>query len=459
MQLSPGAVVGGRYLVEKKIGSGAMGEVWAGEHIGVGYRVAIKTMLAQGATDREVVERFKREALILGRIRSDYVARILDFVQEPTYGLALVLDLIEGEVFSAMIRRTKLSVEEAIDFGIDVVNGLIDLHNESIVHRDLKPSNVIMQPHRGGKTRAIIVDFGVSRLIQREGEVDEMNNLTKAGMALGTLEYMAPEQMLDSRQATGVSDIYALGMMLFRAVAGVHAFGNVNEIELTRSKLLKDTPPLVTGRDDAVARGFEAIVARAAKKKAPERYQSAEEMLEELSALRDKIKGKAGGSAEKAGLGAGRSEAPPASARAPASVRAPASARKPGSVRPPAPGPVIAAPIVVDMDPSPMSARSARESMQLMAPGVSRPVFVIGIIGALVVGLVLGGLLLGGSSEAEPGAGAEAADAAATVAPPPPPPPPPPTQTAAADVDAGAKDAGKKPRSPGGGALPGKPKP
>jgi serine/threonine protein kinase len=459
MQLSPGAVVGGRYLVEKKIGSGAMGEVWAGEHIGVGYRVAIKTMLAEGATDREVVERFKREALILGRIRSDYVARILDFVQDSTYGLVLVLDLIEGEVFSAMIRRTKLSVEEAIEFGIDVVSGLVDLHNENIVHRDLKPSNVIMEPHRGGKSRAIIVDFGVSRLIQREGEVDEMNNLTKAGMALGTLEYMAPEQMLDSRQATGVSDIYALGMMLFRAVAGVHAFGNANEIELTRSKLLKETPPLVTGRDDAAAKGFEAVVARATKKKAAERYQSAEEMLEELTSLREKLKEPAGGSAEKASPNARKSEAPPASARAPASVRAPASTRKPGSVRPPAPA--IASPIVIDMDPAPMSARSARESMQLMAPGVSRPVFVISIVGALVAGLVLGGLLLGGGSDSEAGAGAEAADAAATIAPPPPPPPPPaPTQTTAADAaDAGAKDAGKKPRAPGGGALPGKPKP
>src|SRR4051812_39942610 len=98
MQLSPGAIIGGRYLVERKIGSGAMGEVWAGEHIAVGYRVAIKTMLSEGASDKELVERFKREALLLGRIHSDYVARILDFVQDSTYGLVLVLDLIEGEV-------------------------------------------------------------------------------------------------------------------------------------------------------------------------------------------------------------------------------------------------------------------------------------------------------------------------------------------------------------------------
>src|SRR5262245_10201135 len=100
MELSPGAIIAGRYRADHKIGAGAMGEVWAGENISVGYKVAIKTMLEASSVDHEVVARFKREAYILGRIKSDYVARVLDFAHDNKFGLVLILDLIEGEVFS-----------------------------------------------------------------------------------------------------------------------------------------------------------------------------------------------------------------------------------------------------------------------------------------------------------------------------------------------------------------------
>jgi serine/threonine-protein kinase len=266
-----------------------MGEVWAGENLAVGYKVAIKTMLEAASMDPEVVARFKREAFLLGRIRSDYVARVLDFVTDETYGLVLILDLIEGEVFSNTLKRTKLAVEEAIEVGADVVSGLVDLHHSNIVHRDLKPSNIILEPRRDGGQRAIIVDFGVSRLMKSDDPDEEITNITRADMALGTLEYMAPEQMLDSRNVTGASDLYAVGAMLYRAVKGTHAFGTLADIELARMKLLNDTPPLDTGRSDEVAKGFEAVVSRAVKRRPADRYKRAEEMLSDLLALRERM--------------------------------------------------------------------------------------------------------------------------------------------------------------------------
>jgi serine/threonine-protein kinase len=291
MQITPGAVIAGRYRADRKIGSGAMGEVWAGENIAVGYKVAIKTMLEAAAVDPEVVARFKREAFILGRIRSDFVARVLDFASDEKYGLVLILDLIEGDPFSDVLKRTKLTVEEAIEVGTDVVSGLRDLHQSNIVHRDLKPSNIILEPRADGTKRATIVDFGVSRLMKGSNdEEEEITNITRADMALGTLEYMAPEQMLDSRNVTGASDLYAVGAMLYRAVAGRHAFGNLADVELARSKLLDDTPPLVTGRADPVAKRYERIIGRALKRRPADRYKNAEEMLVDLAALRDLIR-------------------------------------------------------------------------------------------------------------------------------------------------------------------------
>ncbi|NUQ74848.1 MAG: serine/threonine protein kinase, partial [Polyangiaceae bacterium] len=288
MQITPGAIIAGRYRADRKIGSGAMGEVWAGENVAVGTKVAIKTMLEAASVDPEVVARFKREAFILGRIRSDFVARVLDFASDDKYGLVLILDLIEGDPFSDVLKKTRLTVEEAIEVGTDVVSGLRDLHVANIVHRDLKPSNIILSPRADGSKRAIIVDFGVSRLMKSADEEEEITNITRADMALGTLEYMAPEQMLDSRNVTGASDLYAVGAMLYRAVAGRHAFGNQADVELARSKLLDDTPPLVTGRDDPVAKKFERVVSRALQRRPADRYKNAEEMLTDLTALRDK---------------------------------------------------------------------------------------------------------------------------------------------------------------------------
>lgn len=379
--MSTGAVVDGRYLAERKIGAGAMGEVWIGEHIGVGYPVAIKTMLSDAVNKPEVVERFKREALLLGRIRSDYVARILDFVKDPKFGHVLILDFIEGEVFSQTIRRTKIGVEDAISIGTDIVSGLVDLHQTNIVHRDLKPSNIILEKRRDGKVRAVIVDFGVSRLMKSETPTDfeEMSNLTSAGMALGTLEYMAPEQMLDSRGVTGSSDLYAVGAMLFRAVAGEHVFGNVNEIELTRSKLLKDSPPLNTGRSDALAKGFEAIVAKALQKKPANRYQKASDMLADLLALRDKAKAEA--------LAAAAPKAPPP--LPPAKVQ---PAPVPQALPPPPALPVA-------MPAAPVSVRGAYiDSVMPPPPGMPKQKAILIAVFTLIAGLVLGALLFGGGA-------------------------------------------------------------
>ncbi|AKT36556.1 serine/threonine-protein kinase [Chondromyces crocatus] len=287
MELTPGTVIAGRYRIENRVGAGGMGEVWSGEHMSVGSRVALKTLLPAAACNHEVVARFRREAYFLGRIRSDHVARVVDFVADDAVGLVLVMEYIEGEPLSKILQQKALTVEEAVELGVDIVTALRDLHQAKVIHRDLKPGNIIIQRRYDGRPRAVIVDFGVSRIVKGSSEDEEMTGITRADMAVGTIEYMAPEQILNSRDVTPASDLYAVGALLFRAVAGHHVFGDLYDVELAKTKLTKDPLPLQTGRGDQVAKGLEEVVGKALKRKPKERYDSADRLLGDILAIRD----------------------------------------------------------------------------------------------------------------------------------------------------------------------------
>jgi serine/threonine-protein kinase len=289
MDLRPGAVIAGRYRLERKIGEGGMGAVWAAEHIAIGVRVALKTLLPAAAVDQQLVARFRREAYLLGRLRSDRVARVVDFIEDRRYGLVLVMDFVEGEPLAAVLEQRRLSVEEAIDLGVDIVTALCDLHRAKVVHRDLKPDNIILEPHASGRRRAVIVDFGVSRMESGSSIEDEesLTSITQADVAVGTILYMAPEQFLSSRDITGAADLYAVGAILFRALTGHHVYGDGEDMDYAKKKLTTRAPPLVLPRFDRVARALVALVARALERVPDARFESAEAMLAELTSLQD----------------------------------------------------------------------------------------------------------------------------------------------------------------------------
>ena len=284
MKFAPGLTVAGRYRLVRMVGAGGMGEVWAGDDTKSKRRVALKRLLPAAAKHHEVVTRFKREAFFLGKIQSPYVARVIDFLDDDTFGLVIVMEFIEGPSLAHALDDRNFSIEEAITVAGDVLRALVDLHGAKIVHRDLKPGNIILAKTPSGVQRAMIVDFGISRLLASEGDA-EVTGITRANIALGTVEYMAPEQILNSRDVTPVTDLYAVGIILFRAVRGHHAFGERRGEELARAKLVEDAPPLDVGRTDAVATGFYELVARSLKKRPAQRFQSAQEMLVEVERL------------------------------------------------------------------------------------------------------------------------------------------------------------------------------
>jgi serine/threonine-protein kinase len=198
-----------------------------------------------------------------------------------------VTELVKGESL-ALAMKTLLSVEQALDLGIEVASGLADLHDASVVHRDLKPSNVILRPMADGRTCAVMIDLGVGRLVHEPDDGLELADITHGDNVVGTLEYMAPEQIVSCGQVKPAADLYALGALLFRAVTGAPVFGpGLDPVDVVRAKLTVEAPALPTGREDALARGFVKVVARALERNPCARYPSAEELRRDLCDLRE----------------------------------------------------------------------------------------------------------------------------------------------------------------------------
>ncbi|MGH7295541.1 MAG: serine/threonine-protein kinase [Polyangiaceae bacterium] len=205
VRFAPGVLVAGTYVVDRFLGRGASGEVWAATHVWTREPVALKVLAEEAAADEETAERFRREAIFLARAAGEHVARIVDFVSDPGAGMVLVMELVDGESLARVLDRRTLSVEEAVALGVDLLAGVAALHGAGVIHRDLKPGNVLLRVRPDGSTVPVLCDFGLSRLARgrpTDASDPSLTDLTRGDVAMGTLRYMAPEQVLNARQAT-----------------------------------------------------------------------------------------------------------------------------------------------------------------------------------------------------------------------------------------------------------------
>jgi serine/threonine-protein kinase len=292
--LSEGRVVAGSYAVEHLLGQGSSGEVWAATDTATGAPVALKVLVPGASGDRELAERFRREAYFLARTASDHVARIHDFVCDAEVGMVLVMERVEGESLATVLDRGPLTVEQTIALGIELLQGVEVLHAARVIHRDLKPGNILMRPSPDGRTHPVICDFGLSRLARCRPEdedtvsVSALSALTKGEVALGTVKYMAPEQVLNARQATEHSDLYAVGAILHRAVTGSPPFGELGSPgDIAHAKVMGEAPAVDTGRADPVALGLELVIGKALRRRPSHRYANAASMRAALAQIAD----------------------------------------------------------------------------------------------------------------------------------------------------------------------------
>jgi serine/threonine-protein kinase len=216
-----GSVIADRYRVVSKIGDGGMGQVYLAEHVRMKRRCAVKIMRPQLMSDPVAVVRFNREAENASQISHPNVCAVYDFGETPSGLIYLAMEFIDGDPLSKILAEEGALIPvRAADVISQTADALSAAHGLGILHRDLKPDNIMMAKSRAGTDHVKIVDFGIARVMSKESQ-----QLTSTGIAVGTPEYMSPEQFagdaLDAR-----TDIYSLALVAYHVLTGAHAFGS-----------------------------------------------------------------------------------------------------------------------------------------------------------------------------------------------------------------------------------------
>ncbi len=267
----------GPYEVVAPLGAGGMGEVYRARDTRLGREVAVKLLLADVAGDADRVRRFEQEARAVASLSHSNILALYD-VGSHEGRPYLVTELLEGQTLAERIGAGGLTVGRAVEFATQVAQGLAAAHEKGIIHRDLKPGNVFVT--RDGVVK--ILDFGLARLIQSEGEASDWRaaptetGLTGAGSVLGTVGYMAPEQVR-GLPADHRSDIFSLGCVLYEMLSGQRAFQRDSSIE-TMNAILKEEPPELTTIDPKIPSGLARVVVHCLEKAPADRFQSARDL-------------------------------------------------------------------------------------------------------------------------------------------------------------------------------------
>jgi serine/threonine protein kinase/Tol biopolymer transport system component len=273
MPLSSGEQLG-HYKISSLIGKGGMGEVYLGTDTRLGRSVAIKV------SSREFNDRFEREAQAISTLNHPNICTLHDI--GPNY---LVMEYIEGETLSKIIERGPLPLDKALSYAVQIVDALAAAHAKGVIHRDLKPGNIIIT--RNG---AKVLDFGLAKLPSEKPSAESAANIetvtepiTRAGAILGTLYYMAPEQV-EGKEADERSDIFSFGVVFYEMITGHRPFTGDTQAAVLAS-LLKDQPPPMSKWQPAVPRQLERVVRKCLEKKPDDRWQSARDLKPTLELI------------------------------------------------------------------------------------------------------------------------------------------------------------------------------
>jgi eukaryotic-like serine/threonine-protein kinase len=273
----------GRYEIRSKLGAGGMGEVYQGRDTQLGRDVAVKVLPATVSTNAERLRRFEQEACAASALNHPNILIVHDIGahDETTY---VVSELLEGETLRKRIGGTPLGQRRAIDYALQIANGLAAAHEKGIVHRDLKPDNIFIT----NDGRVKILDFGLAKLTQLDGNQSQTDVPTRRvdtdpGVVMGTVGYMSPEQ-LKGRPVDQRSDIFAFGAILYEMLSGRRAFHGESAAE-TMSAILKEDPPELSDTNKTVSPALERLVNHCLEKNSEARFHSARDVAFALEAL------------------------------------------------------------------------------------------------------------------------------------------------------------------------------
>lgn len=277
-----GDLAAGRLRILGLLGRGGMGEVYEAEDTLLRERVALKTLRPEIAADADGLIRFRHEIQLARRVTHPNVCRIFDLGMHQGKAAApitfLTMELLRGETLASRLARSgPLAPEEALPLARQMAAGLEAAHRCGVIHRDFKSSNVMLVPGREESLRAVITDFGLARSPDRRWASASQS---RSGRLLGTLDYMAPEQ-LENGESSFRSDIYSLGLVLFEMVTGKLPFPSQSPIG-SALRRVRDTPPSPSSLRPELSRTWDRVIGRCLERDPAERFASAAEVARTL---------------------------------------------------------------------------------------------------------------------------------------------------------------------------------
>lgn len=275
VSLSPGTLVGEKYQLQELLGRGGMGAVYAARHLALDGLFAIK-FLTPGALDREEAHaRFYGEAKAAALLTNEHVAHVCDVGIHDGDELYIVMEHLEGKDLGVLAaERGAFPASEAAGYALQVCEALGEAHAHRIIHRDIKLANLFVT-HRFGQPFIKVLDFGISKVLG-------VGDVTRTAAMLGSPKYMSPEQMNDPRTVDGRSDIWSLGVVLYRLVSGVMPFDGETLGRVCMLILSGHPAPLRAIRPDLAA-GFEHVVNRCLEKDPLRRFQTVADLAAALA--------------------------------------------------------------------------------------------------------------------------------------------------------------------------------
>jgi serine/threonine protein kinase len=235
--------IAGRFRIECEIGTGGMGTVYRATHLGLERPVAVKIIKREFAGDRDVADRFLREARTMARLRHPHAAMIFDAGNLPDGRHFIIMEFVEGTTLSQALARERFSAERAVKIAVQICEVLAEAHQLGIIHRDLKPSNIMLN-ERGVR----VLDFGVAKVLVTP-DTTATHATTGSGQIVGTPRYMSPEQCLGQRVGAR-SDLYSLGVVLYEMLAGRPPFIDALPSAVLVKHAIAPPPPLPQMRPD-----------------------------------------------------------------------------------------------------------------------------------------------------------------------------------------------------------------
>jgi serine/threonine protein kinase len=279
-----GQTLDGRYHIERKIGEGGMGVVFAARHAVIERPLAIKVLKREVMRDTATIKRFVQEAKAASRIGHPNIVDVTDFGTTADGLTYQVMEYVDGKTLGQALREgAPFKSSRAIRIVSQLARALGAAHDKGIVHRDLKPENIFLLDRDGRKDFVKLVDFGIAKVAPPSGQPADGPRLTRAGAVFGTPEYMAPEQAAGRGDTDGRVDIYALGIIAYEMVTGRVPFRGDTMVRTLAMQMLDPVEPPSRVRPDLlITADVEAVIMKALAKKREQRYATMTELLEDL---------------------------------------------------------------------------------------------------------------------------------------------------------------------------------